>query len=293
MEEILESSWTFPLLSLPSPICDWELTICPCKCPQFIPSQNNLVLLSTSHLNCCKYHELVFLSPVSSVPSLSSAYFQHLMILLSASAVLSHSVMSDSATPWTVACQTPCPWGFSRQEYWSGLPCPPPGDLLIPGIKPRSPTLLTDSLPSEPPGKLSACPTLIEKLQYPCKVQTFPLECCPPPTRLLFHGLPSPYSFLSSPVIFISLSLSPWESYCPILPWYLGTIYSSPRTRLSSPSDPKGTQRLPNSSRSHKFPFLSDFYQEYFVFRLFFELLTTRIQTKDNLHVVSPPCCLA
>jgi len=42
---------------------------------------------------------------------------------------------------------------FSRQEYWSGLPCPPPGDLPKPGIKPRSPSLQADSLPSEPPGK--------------------------------------------------------------------------------------------------------------------------------------------
>ena len=44
------------------------------------------------------------------------------------------------------------PWGFSRPEYWSGFPCPPPGDLSNPGIKPRSPTLQEDSLPSEPPG---------------------------------------------------------------------------------------------------------------------------------------------
>ena len=44
------------------------------------------------------------------------------------------------------------PWGFSRQEYWSGLPCPPPGDLPNPGIEPRSPTLQADSLPAEPPG---------------------------------------------------------------------------------------------------------------------------------------------
>ena len=46
-----------------------------------------------------------------------------------------------------------CPWGFSRQEYWSGLPCPPPGDLPNPGTEPRSPALQVDSLPSEPPGK--------------------------------------------------------------------------------------------------------------------------------------------
>ena len=43
--------------------------------------------------------------------------------------------------------------GILQQEYWSGLPGPPPGDLPNPGIKPRSPTLQADSLPSEPPGK--------------------------------------------------------------------------------------------------------------------------------------------
>ena len=56
-------------------------------------------------------------------------------------------------TPWTVACQALLSMGFSRQEHWSGLPCPPPGDLRNPGIKPRSPTLQADSLTSEPLGK--------------------------------------------------------------------------------------------------------------------------------------------
>ena len=44
--------------------------------------------------------------------------------------------------------------GFSRQEHWSGLPCPSPGDLPDPGIKTRSPALQADSLQTEPPGKL-------------------------------------------------------------------------------------------------------------------------------------------
>ena len=57
------------------------------------------------------------------------------------------------ATPWTVACQTPLFMEFSRQEYWSRLPFPFPGDLPKPGTEPRSPTLQADSLPSEPPGK--------------------------------------------------------------------------------------------------------------------------------------------
>ena len=56
-------------------------------------------------------------------------------------------------TPWTVAYQAPPSVGFSRQEYWSGLPFPSPGDLPNPGIKSRSPTLQADALTSEPPGK--------------------------------------------------------------------------------------------------------------------------------------------
>ena len=58
-------------------------------------------------------------------------------------------------TPWTVAFQTPLSIGFSRQEYWSGLPFPSSEDLSNPGIEPRSPSLQADSLPSESPGKLT------------------------------------------------------------------------------------------------------------------------------------------
>ena len=50
--------------------------------------------------------------------------------------------------PWTVACQAPLSMGFSRQEYWSGLPFPSPGDLPDPGIEPRSPALQADDLPT-------------------------------------------------------------------------------------------------------------------------------------------------
>ena len=60
--------------------------------------------------------------------------------------------MSDSATPWTVACQAPLSMGFSRQECWSGLPFPSPGDHPNSRIESRSPTL-QDSVPAEPPGK--------------------------------------------------------------------------------------------------------------------------------------------
>ena len=56
-------------------------------------------------------------------------------------------------TPWTVAHQAPQSTGFSRQEYWSGLPFPSPGDLPNPGIEPGSSALQADALLSEPPGK--------------------------------------------------------------------------------------------------------------------------------------------
>ena len=56
-------------------------------------------------------------------------------------------------SPWTVARQAALSMGFSRQEYWSGLPFPSPGNLPNPGTEPRSPALQVDSLPSEPPGK--------------------------------------------------------------------------------------------------------------------------------------------
>ena len=72
--------------------------------------------------------------------------------------VLSHSVMSHSLQPHGLQlARLLCPWGFPRQEYWSGLPCPPPGDLSNPEIEPRSPTLQADSLQSEPPGKPKYC----------------------------------------------------------------------------------------------------------------------------------------
>ena len=59
--------------------------------------------------------------------------------------------MFDFVTPWTVAHQAPLSMGFSRQEYWSGLPCRPPEDLPNTGTEPGSPVLQADSLLSEPP----------------------------------------------------------------------------------------------------------------------------------------------
>ena len=83
-------------------------------------------------------------------------------------------------TLWTPSCWAPLSTGFPRQEYWSGMPFPSPGDLLNPGIEPRSPALQADSLP---PGKpkvkalvTQSCPTLCD-----------PMDCSPPGSSV--HGI--------------------------------------------------------------------------------------------------------
>ena len=75
------------------------------------------------------------------------------------------SFVSDSVTLWTVACQAPLSLGFSRQEYWSGLPDPPPGDLsdtVIGLASPASPTLQVDSLPLRHQGSRISLSTLYQ-----------------------------------------------------------------------------------------------------------------------------------
>ena len=69
------------------------------------------------------------------------------------------------AAPWTVAHQAPSSMGFSRQEYWSGLPFTSPGNLPDPGTEPGSPTLQADALTSEPPGKPTAAAVAAKSLQ--------------------------------------------------------------------------------------------------------------------------------
>ena len=69
---------------------------------------------------------------------------------------VSCSVVSDSATLWTVAHQAPLSMKFSRQEYWGGLPLSSPEDLPDPVTEPGSPALQADSLPSDPPQRRKA-----------------------------------------------------------------------------------------------------------------------------------------
>ena len=82
------------------------------------------------------------------------ASYVWVIVMLFGKSVRVHSVTSNSfVTPWTVAHEAPLSMGFPRQEYWSGLPFPPPEDLLNPGIEPGSPALQADSLPLSHPGK--------------------------------------------------------------------------------------------------------------------------------------------
>ena len=63
---------------------------------------------------------------------------KHLPKMLCGCVLTCFSHVQLFVTPWTVACQAPLSMGFSKQEYWSGLPCPPPGDLPNPGTEPES-----------------------------------------------------------------------------------------------------------------------------------------------------------
>ena len=80
-------------------------------------------------------------------------------------------------TPWTVACQAPLSMGFSRQEYWSGLPFPSPEDLPDQGIEPESPALQADSLTSEPPRRPISSAQLF--LQFSSVTPSCPTLCHP------------------------------------------------------------------------------------------------------------------
>ena len=86
-------------------------------------------------------------------------------------------------TPWTVAGQAPLSLGFSRQEYWSGLPCPSPGDLPYPGIYPTSPALQANFLPLSYQEAQQEC-VLVTQL---CPALCDPMDCSLPGSSV--HGI--------------------------------------------------------------------------------------------------------
>ena len=83
-----------------------------------------------------------------SLPFRSPEHWVELPVLYGGDGLVAKSCLT-LATPWSVDLHAPLSIGFSRQEYWSGLPFPSPGDLPDPGIEPRSPALQADSLPVE------------------------------------------------------------------------------------------------------------------------------------------------
>ena len=86
----------------------------------------------------------------------------------SSSCLVAQSYPTESCNLWTVAHQASPSMEFSRQEYWSGLPFPSPGDLSNPGIEPRSPALQADSLPAEPQEKPTTIMSLLINIVSSC-----------------------------------------------------------------------------------------------------------------------------
>ena len=125
-----------------------------CSLPGSSVHSSSLCLSSVQSLSPVQ----LFVTPwtVARQASLSITNSQNSLKLMSMESVMPSSHLSHVqlfATPWTVAHQAFLSMRFSRQEYWSGLPFPSPGDLPDPGIKPGSSALQADSLPPEPPGK--------------------------------------------------------------------------------------------------------------------------------------------
>ena len=96
-------------------------------------------------------------------------------------------------TPWTVAYKAPPSMGFSRQEYWSGLPLPSPGDLPDPGIELRSPALQKDSVPAEPQGK----PRILERVPIPSPADLPDPGIKPGSPALQADSLPAELSYIA------------------------------------------------------------------------------------------------
>ena len=128
---------------------------------------------STLRMRWPKYWSFSFsISPSKEIPGLISFRMTGWVVVVVVKVTQSCPTL---ATPWTVARQIPLSMGFPRQEYWSGLPFPSPGDLPNPGIKPMSPALQADSSSAELGGK------------------PFPLRCHIPYPDFAFHSFSKIY----------------------------------------------------------------------------------------------------
>ena len=119
------------------------------EAPDYVTILNHRHGSGTSHLARLKYLDAKKQNGIASDSVVSASVLS-----------LRFSHVQCFATLRTVAQQVPQSMGFSRQEYWNGLPCPPPGDLPDPGIKSESPALQADLFTAESPGK----PSVISKI---------------------------------------------------------------------------------------------------------------------------------
>ena len=146
-------------------------------------------------------------------------------------------------TPRTAAHQPPPSMGFSRQGYWSGFPFPSPGDLPNPGIESGSPTLQTDSLPSEPPGKPYSLQTGRQRklpqphLQWEVEANILPGPICflswPSTPQLSVHLKSRSFFFLKTALVVRGLLCfhTNCEFFC-----FSSVKNTNPRTWCISPS---------------------------------------------------------
>ena len=113
---------------------------------------HNFLILSSAKGHLCCFHVLATVNSAAMSPEVHVSPSILVSLVEVKWSEKSLSRLQLFATPWTVAHQAPPSMEFSRQEYWSGLPFPSPGDLPDAGIKPQSPALWADALPSEPQG---------------------------------------------------------------------------------------------------------------------------------------------
>ena len=141
--------------------------------------------------------------------------------------MLSHSVVSNSLR--SVGLQSSmllCPWRFSKQEYWSWLPCPPPGDLPDPGIKPGSPAWQVDSLPPSKLVKVFLSLLSIESLNSPEWLLHWVINVEVFPYAMILCSIKS-----FGDTVFLKR-----VSFCNLLAWFLlFAVKSGPSDSLRSP----------------------------------------------------------
>ena len=133
-------------------------------------------------------------------------------------AMRSRSVVSNSLQPPGLQpARFLCPWGFSRQEHWNALPYPPPGNLPNPGIKPRSPTLQVDFLPSEPTNTGVDILSLLQGI-FPTQESNWGLlHCRQILYQLSYQGSQLLYKIIILKIMYLSFGLASgaWSLYNP------------------------------------------------------------------------------